>query len=289
MNGQHHIPVLSEEVYENLISTGCRVFIDATVGGGGHALSMLDRNRDLHLIGIDRDQEALDQARETLKEHGDRVTLLRGNFRDLNQILQGTGVFSIDGILFDLGISSYQLAANRGFSFVDDEEFDMRMDSREEMTAYKVVNYYRQEQIAQVLYEFGEEWQSRRIARAIVERRKKEKIQTAKQLADLVVSVKKREGKIHPATKTFQALRIAVNDELTSLEQGLGEAIPLLNRNGRIGVITFHSLEDRIVKERFRKDESLKILTRKPIRPSFQEIRDNPRSRSAKLRVAEKI
>lgn len=289
MNGQHHIPVLSEEVYENLISIGCRVFIDATVGGGGHALGMLDRNRDLHLIGIDRDQEALDQARETLKEHSDRVTLLRGNFRDLNQILQGTGVFSIDGILFDLGISSYQLAANRGFSFVDDEELDMRMDPREEMTAYKVVNYYRQEQIARVLYEFGEEWQSRRIARAIVERRKKEKIQTAKQLADLVASVKKREGKIHPATKTFQALRIAVNDELASLEQGLEEAIPLLNGNGRIGVITFHSLEDRIVKEHFRKNESLKILTRKPIRPGFQEIRDNPRSRSAKLRVAEKI
>lgn len=289
MNGQHHIPVLSEEVYENLISIGCRVFIDATVGGGGHALGMLDRNRDLHLIGIDRDQEALDQARETLKEHSDRVTLLRGNFRDLNQILQGTGVFSIDGILFDLGISSYQLAANRGFSFIDDEELDMRMDPREEMTAYKVVNYYRQEQIARVLYEFGEEWQSRRIARAIVERRKKEKIQTAKQLADLVASVKKREGKIHPATKTFQALRIAVNDELASLEQGLGEAIPLLNGNGRIGVITFHSLEDRIVKERFRKNESLRILTRKPIRPSLQEIRDNPRSRSAKLRVAEKI
>jgi len=288
LNGQGHIAVLSNEVFENLISTGCGTFVDATVGAAGHALGILDRNRNLHLIGIDRDQEALDRARQTLKEHADRVTLLRGNFRNLKEILQGIGVSSIDGILFDLGISSYQLAGSRGFSFNDDEELDMRMDTREALTAYEIVNSYRQEEIARILYEYGEEWRSRKIAKAIFDGRKKEKIRTAKQLAGIVASVKKRTGKIHPATKTFQALRIAVNDELGSLSQGMDGAIDLLGAGGRIGIITFHSLEDRMVKERFRSDEALKVLTRKAIKPGIEEVRSNPRARSAKLRVAEK-
>ncbi len=288
MNGQGHIAVLSNEVFENLISTGCGTFVDATVGAAGHALGILDRNRNLHLIGIDRDQEALDRARQTLKEHAGRVTLLRGNFRNLKEILQGIGVSSIDGILFDLGISSYQLAGSRGFSFNDDEELDMRMDTREALTAYEIVNSYRQEEIARILYEYGEEWRSRKIAKAIFDGRKKEKIRTAKQLAGIVASVKKRTGKIHPATKTFQALRIAVNDELGSLSQGMDGAIDLLGAGGRIGIITFHSLEDRMVKERFRSDEALKVLTRKAIKPGIEEVRSNPRARSAKLRVAEK-
>ena len=288
MSDQGHIAVLSQEVLDNLISTDCRVFVDATVGGGGHALGILDRNRNIHLIGIDRDQEALDRARLALEKHSDRVTLLRGNFRHLKEMLQGAGISAIDGILFDLGISSNQLAGGRGFSFNDDEELDMRMDTRETLTAYEIVNSYRQEEIARILYEYGEEWRSRRIARTIVEKRKKDRITNARQLADVVSSAIRKTGKIHPATKTFQAIRIAVNDELGSLSQGMDEAIGLLGSGGRIGIITFHALQDRMVKERVRNDENLKVLTRKPIKPAIGEVQANPRSRSAKLRVAEK-
>lgn len=289
MSGLAHIAVLPKEVLENLISAECRVFVDATVGGAGHALGVLDRNRKLHFIGIDRDQEALDRAEKTLERYSDRVTLLRGNFRDLKEMLRGIGIPSIDGILFDLGISSYQLAGGRGFSFKDDEELDMRMDTRDVLTAYEIVNSYRQDEIARILYEYGEEWQSRKIAKAIFDRRKKNRIRTARELADIILAVKKKGGKIHPATKTFQALRIAVNDELASLAGGMDAAVDLLSPGGRIGVITFHSLEDRMVKQRFRGDEALTVLTRKAIKPGIEEIRNNPRSRSAKLRVAEKI
>ncbi len=288
MSGQEHIAILSREVCENLIGTGCEVFVDATVGGAGHSIGLLERYRQLHIIGIDRDKEALDRAEETLKGYSSRATLLRGNFRDLKQILGGIGVTSIDGILFDLGISSYQLAAGRGFSFNDDEELDMRMDVRDVLTAYEIVNSFRQDEIARILYEYGEEWQSRRIAKAIFDSRKKGRIRTARELAGIVASVKKKTGKIHPATKTFQALRIAVNDELGSLSEGMDAAVDLLARGGRIGIITFHSLEDRMVKQRFRGDPALTVLTRKAIRPGIEEIRKNPRSRSAKLRVAEK-
>jgi 16S rRNA (cytosine1402-N4)-methyltransferase len=288
LSGQEHIAVLSREVCENLIGTGCKVFVDATIGGAGHSIGLLERYRQLHIIGIDRDKEALDRAEGTLKGYSDRVTLLRGNFRDLKQILGGIGVTSIDGILFDLGISSYQLAAGRGFSFNDDEELDMRMDARDVLTAYEIVNSFRQDEIARILYEYGEEWQSRRIAKAIFDRRKKDRIRTARELAGIVASVKRKTGKIHPATKTFQALRIAVNDELGSLSDGMDAAVDLLARGGRIGIITFHSLEDRMVKQRFRGDAALTVLTRKAIRPGIDETRNNPRSRSAKLRVAEK-
>lgn len=288
MTGREHIAVLSREVCENLIGTGCKVFVDATVGGAGHSIGLLERYRQLHIIGIDRDKEALDRAEVTLKGYSDRVTLLRGNFRDLRHILGGIGVTSMDGILFDLGISSYQLAAGRGFSFNDDEELDMRMDTRDVLTAYEIVNSFRQDEIARILYEYGEEWQSRRIAKAIFDSRRKGRIRTARELAAIVASVKKKTGKIHPATKTFQALRIAVNDELGSLSEGMDAAVELLTPGGRIGIITFHSLEDRMVKQLFRKDPALTILTRKAVRPGIDEIRSNPRARSAKLRVAEK-
>lgn len=288
MIGREHIAVLSREVSDNLIGTGCKVFVDATVGGAGHSIGLLERYRQLHIIGIDRDKEALDRAEVTLKGYSDRVTLLRGNFRDLRQILGGIGVTSMDGILFDLGISSYQLAAGRGFSFNDDEGLDMRMDTRDVLTAYEIVNSFRQDEIARILYEYGEEWQSRRIAKAIFENRKKGRIRTARELAAIVASVKRKTGKIHPATKTFQALRIAVNDELGSLSEGMDTAVQLLTPGGRIGIITFHSLEDRMVKQRFREDSALTVLTRKAVMPGTDEIRSNPRARSAKLRVAEK-
>jgi 16S rRNA (cytosine1402-N4)-methyltransferase len=286
--GREHIAVLSREVCENLIGTGCKVFVDATIGGAGHSIGLLERYRQLHIIGIDRDKEALDRAEVTLKGYSDRATLLRGNFRDLRQILGGIGVTSMDGILFDLGISSYQLSAGRGFSFNDDEGLDMRMDTRDVLTAYEIVNSFRQDEIARILYEYGEEWQSRRIAKAIFENRRKGRISTARELAAIVASVKKKTGRIHPATKTFQALRIAVNDELGSLSEGMDTAVQLLTPGGRIGIITFHSLEDRMVKQRFRKDSALTVLTPKAIRPGIDEIRSNPRARSAKLRIAEK-
>jgi 16S rRNA (cytosine1402-N4)-methyltransferase len=288
LSGPEHISVLFQEVLENLISNGSGIFVDATLGGAGHALGLLSSNSKLHLIGIDRDQEALDRARDVLRAYSDRVTLLRGNFGDMKDLLHKAGVRSIDGALFDLGISSYQLESGRGFSFNDDEELDMRMDRGQDLAAYHIVNSYRQEEIARILYEYGEEWQSRKIAKAIFDSRKKDRIRTGRQLAGIIASVKRRTGKTHPATKSFQALRIAVNDELKSLMTGLNGAIELLSPASRIGVITFHSLEDRIVKERFRNDEALTVVTRKPLRPGLDEIRSNPRSRSAKLRIAEK-
>jgi 16S rRNA (cytosine1402-N4)-methyltransferase len=288
LSGREHISVLFQEVLDNLISNENGIFVDATVGGAGHALGLLSRNGKLHLICIDRDQEALERAREALKAYSDRVTLLTGNFGDMMGLLQGAGVESIDGALFDLGISSYQLESGRGFSFNDDEELDMRMDRGQDLTAYHIVNSYRQEEIAQILYEYGEEWQSRRIAKAIFEGRKKSRIRTGRQLAEIIASAKKRTGKTHPATKSFQALRIAVNDELRSLVKGMDSAIEVMSPGSRIGIITFHSLEDRIVKEHFRNDEALMVVTRKPVRPGLDEIRSNPRSRSAKLRIAQK-
>jgi len=288
LSGREHIPVLFQEVLENLISNENGVFVDATVGAAGHSLGLLGRHSKLHLIGIDRDQEALERSREALKVYSDRVTLVRGNFGDMKELLHGAGIRSIDGALFDLGISSYQLQSGRGFSFVDDEELDMRMDRTQDLTAYDIVNSYRQDEIARILYEYGEEWQSRRIAKAIFESRKKDRIRTGRQLAEIIASVKRRTGRTHPATKSFQALRIAVNDELQSLVKGMGGAIELLSPGSRIGIITFHSLEDRIVKERFRNDSTLTVLTRKPVRPGPGEVRSNPRSRSAKLRIAQK-
>ena len=288
MSGREHIPVLFQEVLENLISNENGVFVDATVGAAGHSLGLLGRHSKLHLIGIDRDQEALERSREALKVYSDRVTLARGNFGDMKELLHSAGIRSIDGALFDLGISSYQLLSGRGFSFVDDEELDMRMDRTQDLTAYDIVNSYRQDEIARILYEYGEEWQSRRIAKAIFEGRKKDRIRTGRQLAEIIASVKKRTGRTHPATKSFQALRIAVNDELQSLVKGMSGAIELLSPGSRIGIITFHSLEDRIVKERFRNDSTLTVLTRKPVRPGPGEVRSNPRSRSAKLRIAQK-
>ena len=288
MSGREHIPVLFQEVLENLISNENGVFVDATVGAAGHSLGLLGRHSKLHLIGIDRDQEALERSRESLKVYSDRVTLVRCNFGDMKELLHNAGIRSIDGALFDLGISSYQLLSGRGFSFVDDEELDMRMDRTQDLTAYDIVNSYRQDEIARILYEYGEEWQSRRIAKAIFESRKKDRIRTGRQLAEIIASVKRRTGRTHPATKSFQALRIAVNDELQSLVKGMSGAIELLSPGSRIGIITFHSLEDRIVKERFRNDSTLTVLTRKPVRPGPGEVRSNPRSRSAKLRIAQK-
>ena len=288
MNGVRHIPVLLEEVLHNLVSVEDGLFVDATLGGGGHAYHILERYEHLRIIGIDADDVALAIAKETLRGFKDRVTLVRGNFKALKEILLGIGASSIDGILFDLGTSTYQIMGKRGFSFNDEEALDMRMDMRETLTAHDVVNKYRQDELAKILFEYGEEEKSRRIARAIVEARKKKPIDTAKELGDLVAKVKWRRGRIHPATKTFQAIRIETNHELENLKTGIESAIEMLNPKGRIGAISFHSLEDRMMKEAFRNSPALAVLTKKPIRPERTEAITNPRSRSAKLRIAEK-
>ena len=288
MNGVQHIPVLLEEVLHNLVNVEDGLFVDATLGGGGHTYRILERYEHLRIIGIDADDVALTIAKEALREFKDRVTLVRGNFKTLKEILQGIGVSSIDGILFDLGTSTYQIMGKRGFSFNDEEALDMRMDMRETFTAHDVVNRYRQDDLANIIFQYGEEEKSRRIARAIVEARQKKPIDTAKELGDLVAKVKWRRGRIHPATKTFQAIRIETNHELENLKTGVESAVEMLNPKGRIGVISFHSLEDRMMKETFRNSPVLKILTKKPIRPERKEALANPRSRSAKLRIAEK-
>ncbi len=289
MSEIRHISVLLEEVLQNLVSTEEGLLVDATLGGGGHTYNLLNRYPKLRVIGIDADDVALNTAGESLLEFRDRVTLVRGNFRDLRRILQSTGISSIDGILFDLGTSTYQILGKRGFSFHDEEALDMRMDTREGLTARDIVNRYREADLANILYNYGEEEKSRRIAKAIVEARKTGQIHSAKQLADLVSRVKRRTGRIHPATKTFQALRIETNNELTALSGAIKDSIEVLNTGARIGIISFHSLEDRIVKESFRNSSYLRILTKKPIRPQRKEVLSNPRARSAKLRLAERV
>jgi len=288
MNGEH-IPVLLGHVIDNLVGAGSRLFIDATIGGGGHAYHILERYKDIRVIGIDIDKDALEIAQRRLWLFKDRVTLVRGNFRDLKAILKTRGVSSFDAILFDLGLSTYQLMGNRGFSFHSEGPLDMRMDQREKLTAYDVVNRYTYGMLYSILKNFGEEKKASRIARMIVEERKKKPIATAEALSSAVCKVKKRRGRIHPATQTFQAIRMEVNNELHNIEAGIYGAIDMLLSGGRIGVISFHSLEDRLVKNIFRNSPGLHINTKKPITPDMIEVRNNPRARSAKLRIAEKI
>jgi len=286
--GVAHIPVLLVEIADNLASVTGNLFVDATVGGGGHSSFILERYPGLNLVGLDVDEDNLKIAEERLRDFGGRVTLIRGNFRNLKELLKDAGINSFDSILFDLGLSTFQIAGTRGFSFNDDSFLDMRMDARESLTAYDVINKYNYEALKRVILEFGEEYRAARIARVITEERKRKPIATAKELANVIGRAKRRTGRVNPATKTFQAIRIEVNGELDSLRSGLADAIDMARPTGRIGVISFHSLEDRIVKEMFRASPLLNVVTKKPIRPGRAEIISNPRSRSAKFRVAEK-
>jgi 16S rRNA (cytosine1402-N4)-methyltransferase len=286
--GVVHIPVLLEEVIKNLVSEKTNVFIDATVGGGGHASNILERYKNVRLIGLDADEDILRIAGEKLYEFEGRARLIRGNFRDLREILTSEDVASVDGILFDLGLSTFQITGERGFSFNDDSFLDMRMDNREELTAYDVVNSYDYKELLRIIKDYGEDYRAPAIARMIIETRKKKPISTAKELSSIVLKAKRRTGRIHPATKTFQAIRIEVNDELRSLQRGIEAAIDMLSPEGRIGIISFHSLEDRIAKFAFRDSPALDVITKKPIRPEKIETKENPSSRSAKLRIAEK-
>ena len=286
--GSTHIPVLLDEIVQGLIRPEYRLFVDATAGGGGHTYNILNTYPNLRAYAIDLDDTALAVARGRLAPFQDRVTLKRANFSELKQTLGDDGILTADAVLFDLGVSTFQLEGERGFSFKDTHTLDMRMDQSQKQTALQVVNSYTYEALERIIAEYGEEWRAARIARAIVAERRKAPLTSARALADVVARAARRTGKIHPATKTFQAIRIEVNQELKNLETGLTAAIDLLAPCGRVGVISFHSLEDRMVKTIFKTAPGLTVLTKKPIRPGRPEIVRNPRSRSAKLRIAEK-
>jgi 16S rRNA (cytosine1402-N4)-methyltransferase len=279
------LSVLSQEVVEGLaIRPGGR-YLDATVGGGGHSRLILEAAPGVQLVAIDRDRLALDAAGSRLAEYGDAVTFWQGNFAEYQP-----QEMRFDGIVADLGVSSAQLdRPERGFSFRYEAPLDMRMDERQELSAGEIINHWDEVELADIFYRYGEERFSRRIARRIVERRP---LETTTQLASAVASSvpgKYRNGKIHPATRVFQALRIAVNEELAALETFLEKAPLWLHPGGRLGIISFHSLEDRLVKHRMRDSPLLKVLTKKPITPGEAEIAHNSRSRSAKLRLFERI
>ncbi len=288
-----HIPVLLEESTELLLGNGGKLYLDCTLGLGGHTRRILEKNPEAFVIGIDRDEEAIELAKENLKEFEGRFSIYKADFAYLDEVLRAEGIDKVDGILLDLGVSMLQLKSERGFSFQIDAPLDMRMDKEQKLTAYRVVNEYPEKELARILWEYGEERLSRKIARAIVQYRKKKPIETTKELADIVLSAypeRLKHGRIHPATKTFQAIRIEVNKELESLKTALEKTPDLLNPGGRLVVISFHSLEDRIVKNFFREHSRLfRILTKKPITPSEEEISMNPASRSAKLRAGERI
>lgn len=301
-----HHPVLYESVLEGLAIRPNGCYIDATVGAGGHAWGILVASGPKgRLLGIDADPQALALASERLAAFEDRVTLVQGNFSQLSSIAPAQGFAEVDGILFDLGLSSVQLAVpERGFSFQHDGPLDMRFDPSNPITAAHLVNELEERELADILRRYGQERQARRIARAIVSARP---LRSTAQLAALIEGVVGRRGRIHPATRTFQALRIAVNDELTALSEALPQALDLLVAGGRLAVISFHSLEDRIVKRFFEREARdcicppetpvcvcghrarLNIITRHPIRPSEEEVAANPRSRSARLRIAERV
>jgi 16S rRNA (cytosine1402-N4)-methyltransferase len=285
-----HIPVLLEEAVDLLLGSGGRLFVDCTVGLGGHTRRILEKNPQAFVIGIDRDPFALEKAEENLREFKGRSSLYKANYSDLDLVLKEEGVEAVDGFLFDLGMSMLQLKSPRGFSFQRDEPLDMRMDPEQKLTAFDVVNKYLEKDLERILREYGEEIRARAIAKAIVLQRSKKPIETTGELVNVVLSVVKRSGKVHPATKVFQAIRIEVNKELEHLKVALWKVPRYLKKGGRLVVISFHSLEDRIVKNFFKEHVSqFKILTKKPITPRREEVMRNPASRSAKLRAGEKL
>ncbi len=283
------------------------VYVDATLGGGGHAEAILQSAPNALLIGIDADEDAIEHSRRKLHGYEERVRLFKANFRELNKVLASAGIEHLDGVLFDLGVSSYQLdVPEKGFSYRTDERLDMRMDRTQSLDAFEVVNHYREDQLALILRNYGEEPASRRIARAITYARERQTIETTADLAAVISEVVVGRNLVKCLSRVFQALRIEVNDELGSLRQGLYDGVKLLRRGGRVVVISYHSLEDRIVKQIFHELSTTKIpsghklvadrvvepqvnvLTKKPLMADRGEIMKNRRARSAKLRAAEK-
>ena len=311
MSEFHHVSVLLEECLDGLDIKPDGIYVDGTLGGAGHSSQIAKRLTTGRLIGIDRDLVALKAAGERLEPYKDRVTLVHSNFCEIAQVLGDLGISGVDGILLDLGVSSPQLDdGQRGFSYMADAPLDMRMNGEDSLDAKQVVNTWSQEELKRILYTYGEERYAPQIAAAICRRREEKAIETTLELVDIIRSAMPPAAlreKQHPAKRSFQAIRIAVNDELGSVEKVMADAIPLLNPGGRLAVITFHSLEDRIVKTEMAaaskgctcppsfpvcvcgKKPKVKLISRKPITASPEELEVNPRSRSAKLRVCEKL
>ena len=311
MEQPRHVSVLLQECIENLNIRPDGVYVDGTLGLGGHSVEIASRLTTGRLIGIDRDRSALARAGSRLSPYADRITLVHGNFSDAAAILDELGISGADGMLFDLGVSSPQLdEAQRGFSYMQDAPLDMRMDDSAPLSAYEVVNTWSEERLNRILWDYGEERYARRITAAILAARAQKPIESTLELVELIRSAMPAAAlreKQHPAKRSFQAIRIAVNDELGEVERMMDSAPDKLNPGGRLCVISFHSLEDRIVKNGIARREkgctcpreapvctcgfvqTLRSVSRKPILPSAEEIESNPRSRSAKLRVAERV
>ncbi len=291
-NTTYHQSVLTKEVIHYLDPQPNKHYLDATFGGGGHTKAILDHEPTCKVIALDWDMQAIEHNAPPLIEHyGQRLTVVWGSFTHLYRILKKEKINKIDGIIADFGTSQYQIFQEDGFSFLRDTPLDMRMSSaHQKMTAADILNFYDERQIAQIFFEYGEESQSKKIARAIVEQRTKTQFTTTKQLSDLIETILPfKKSFTHPATKTFQALRIAVNHELDNIKLFLASALQYLNPQGKLVTISFHSLEDRIVKNFFRDhQQELSILTPKPVIATEEEIQENRSSRSAKLRATEK-
>lgn len=306
-----HVSVLLNETIDGLNINPDGIYVDGTLGGGGHAYEVCKRLSDKgRLIGIDQDGEALEAAREHLKEFEDKITLVRSNYCEIDTILKDLDIDKVDGIVLDLGVSSYQLDnLERGFSYKSDAPLDMRMDQRQVKTAADVVNTYSENELFRIIRDYGEDKFAKNIAKHIVMERQKKPFETTAQLSEVIkhsIPMKFQNKGGHPAKKTFQAIRIEVNKELTVLRDSIDKMIELLNENGRICIITFHSLEDRIVKTKFRENENPctcppdfpicvcgkvskgKVITRKPIVPGDKEITENKRAKSSKLRIFER-
>ncbi len=296
---KYHIPVMLNEVLEYLNLKPGQVIVDATMGTGGHSQAILEKiTPGGRLIGIDRDRESLEICKKRLADFGSACEFVHANFTQLDTALENLGIQKVDGIIFDLGISSFQLSdPERGFSFQEEGPLDMRMDRDSYISAYDLVNNLTQEEISHLLRDFGQERWHNRIAHLLVEEREKHPIATTQELSEIVVRsiparFRHRHYRIHPATRTFQAVRIAVNRELEILESAVNKAIEFLNINARVCVISFHSLEDRVIKFAFRKasaENRIEIITPKPLTAALSEVRANPSSRSSKLRVAERL
>ena len=306
-----HKSVLLDECIEGLAIKPDGIYVDGTLGRAGHSIEIAKRLSTGRLIGIDRDETAIIESKEKLSEYSKNVTLVHGNFTDIDAILEELGVSGVDGMLFDLGVSSPQLdETDRGFSYMADAPLDMRMDKSSALTASDVVNGWSAAEIKKIIYEYGEERYAANITSKIVKTREKKPFETTFELVEAIRSAMPAAAlreKQHPAKRTFQAIRIAVNDELGAISAMLGKAVDLLNVGGRICVISFHSLEDRIVKTSFASRErgctcpsdfpacvcgfkqTLKVITRKPVIPGAEEIAANPRARSSKLRIAERV
>jgi len=302
-----HIPVMLNECIEGLNIKENGIYVDGTIGGAGHSTEIVKRLKNTgNLIGIDRDEEALETSKERLKDFNN-VIFVHDNHDNIKSILKNLNIEAVDGILLDLGVSSYQLDnGDRGFSYMNDGILDMRMDGTQEKDAKFVVNTYSEERLADIIYKYGEEKNSRKIAKSIVSYRKKKKIETTKELSKIIESVIPFSKDGHPSKRTFQAIRIEVNDEINTLEKSILDAIDCLKKSGRLCVLTFHSLEDRAVKKAFKNAEGEctcppglpycvcgsekkgKIITKKPMLPTEEEIKINSRSKSAKLRIFEK-